>query len=103
MRTVLSLWKGQIKLDEIADRRSMAEICADVAARYGVTAEALRGVSRVRTLAWPRQHAYAEMYATGRFSLPQIGRFFGWRDHTTILHGVRAHKARQAAEMQEAA
>jgi chromosomal replication initiation ATPase DnaA len=27
-------------------------------------------------------------------SWPEMGRLFGGRDHTTVLHGVRAHAAR---------
>lgn len=30
----------------------------------------------------------------GRWSLPQIGRLLGNRDHTTIIHGVRQHEKR---------
>lgn len=31
-------------------------------------------------------------------SLPEIGRRFGGRDHTTVLHGVRAVETRLAAD-----
>ena len=44
---------------------------------------------RVRTIARPRQIAmYLAKQLTPR-SLPEIGRRFGGRDHTTIMHGVR--------------
>lgn len=40
-----------------------------------------------------RQAAMAELYATGRYSLPKLGQLFGV-DHTAILHGIRRHKER---------
>ncbi len=40
-----------------------------------------------------RQHLMAELYATGRWSLPQIGNLFDC-DHTTILFGIRRHVGR---------
>jgi chromosomal replication initiator protein len=47
------------------------------------------GQKRVRTIARPRQVAmYLAKQMTTR-SLPEIGRRFGGRDHTTIMHGVR--------------
>mgnify|MGYP001317678911 FL=1 len=47
------------------------------------------GPKRVRTVARPRQIAmYLAKQMTSR-SLPEIGRRFGGRDHTTIMHGVR--------------
>jgi len=42
-----------------------------------------------RTIARPRQIAmYLSKQLTSR-SLPEIGRRFGGRDHTTVMHGVR--------------
>jgi chromosomal replication initiator protein len=47
------------------------------------------GPKRVRTIARPRQIAmYLSKTMTTR-SLPEIGRRFGGRDHTTIMHGIR--------------
>jgi chromosomal replication initiator protein len=49
----------------------------------------LIGPKRVRTIARPRQIAmFLAKQLTPR-SLPEIGRRFGGRDHTTIMHGVR--------------
>jgi chromosomal replication initiator protein len=49
----------------------------------------LIGPKRLRTIARPRQIAmYLAKQLTPR-SLPEIGRRFGGRDHTTIMHGVR--------------
>lgn len=98
MRTVLSLWKGPLK----ANRRPMAEIVSEVARRYDVSVPDLKGENTKRWISRPRQEAYALMHREG-YSLAQIGRFMGGKDHTTTRHGVRAHWARQAAQMQEAA
>ena len=47
------------------------------------------GPKRVRTYARPRQVAmYLAKQLTSR-SLPEIGRRFGGRDHTTVMHGVK--------------
>ena len=47
------------------------------------------GPKRLRTYARPRQIAmYLAKYLTSR-SLPEIGRRFGGRDHTTVMHGVK--------------
>ena len=44
---------------------------------------------RTRTIVKPRQVAmYLSKVMTPR-SLPEIGRRFGGRDHTTVLHAVR--------------
>ncbi len=49
----------------------------------------MMGPKRARNVARPRQIAmYLSKQLTSR-SLPEIGRRFGGRDHTTIMHGVR--------------
>lgn len=95
---MISLWKGYVP-----PVPTMREILEGVASRTGYTVEQLKGPRRPQGLAHARQLAMAEMYATGRFSLPQIGRFLGNRHHTTILHGVRAHNARESARQEAVA
>jgi len=80
----------------IGCRRTMADIIADVSRRTGVPVIEIRGLSRFKSISHARQIFMAEAYATGRFSLPQIGRFLGGRDHTTILSGIRRHAERTA-------
>lgn len=75
------------------------ELIRKVAESYKVSVEELCGPSAERRLSWPRQELMALLYETGRYSYPAIGRFLGGRDHTTVLHGVRAHRARQAMRM----
>ena len=68
---------------------SLEEIQRRVADHYAIRISDLVGPKRVRTIARPRQVAmYLAKTLTHR-SLPEIGRSFGGRDHTTIMHGVR--------------
>lgn len=76
---------------------TMREIATDVAQRHGVTLAELRGPCRAYRIAHPRQEAFALIKAAGRQSSPQIGRYFGGRDHSTVLHGIKMHKKRSAA------
>jgi hypothetical protein len=42
-----------------------------------------------------RTEAIARLYTATRWSTPKIGRFFGGRDHTTILHALYKSGAKQ--------
>ncbi len=72
------------------DRKvSIEEIQRKVAEHYNIRLADMIGPKRVRTVARPRQIAmYLAKQMTSR-SLPEIGRRFGGRDHTTIMHGVK--------------
>lgn len=60
-----------------------------VASHYNVSKADLLSSRRTRTIVRPRQIAmYLAKVLTPR-SLPEIGRRFGGRDHTTVLHAVR--------------
>jgi chromosomal replication initiator protein len=68
---------------------SIEEIQRKVAEHYNIRLSDMIGPKRVRTFARPRQVAmYLCKQLTSR-SLPEIGRRFGGRDHTTVMHGVR--------------
>jgi chromosomal replication initiator protein len=73
-----------------SDRKiTIEEIQRKVAEHYNIRLSDMIGPKRVRTIARPRQIAmYLAKQLTSR-SLPEIGRRFGGRDHTTIMHGVR--------------
>jgi len=69
---------------------SVSAIKHVVAAHYGLSVRELDGDRRSRHIARPRQVAmYLAVELTG-LSYPRIGSLIGNRDHTTILHGVRA-------------
>ena len=73
-----------------SDRKiTVEEIQRKVSDHYNIRLSDLIGPKRVRTFARPRQVAmYLSKQLTSR-SLPEIGRRFGGRDHTTVMHGVR--------------
>jgi chromosomal replication initiator protein len=79
-------------------RRISPQMILDtVAASYGFSVESIIGPSRTRPLVTARQVA---MYLTREltdYSYPAIGRVFGKRDHTTVIHAVD----KIAGQMQE--
>jgi chromosomal replication initiator protein len=76
--------------------RSIAEIQASACAQFGISSEELLSPARTARIAWPRQVAmYLARELTGE-SLPAIGRYFGGRDHTTVLHACRRASLRIA-------
>lgn len=68
---------------------TIEEIQSAVCAFFRVRMTDLLSGRRDRALARPRQLAMFLCKTLTSHSLPDIGRHFGGRDHTTILHGVR--------------
>lgn len=72
-----------------ARRVTVDEIQRACAAHYKIDAAEMRSKRRARAVARPRQVAmYLAKKMTPR-SLPEIGRIFGGRDHSTVIHAVR--------------
>ncbi len=71
------------------DRRvTIDEIQRKVAEHYNIRLTDMSSARRARAVARPRQVAmYLSKQLTSR-SLPEIGRRFGNRDHTTVMHAV---------------
>jgi len=77
---------------------TIADIQAAACAFFDVSLDELLSAGRTARVAWPRHVA---MYLTRELtseSLPAIGRHFGGRDHTTVLHAWRRTSARLAAD-----
>ncbi|MGD9742029.1 MAG: chromosomal replication initiator protein DnaA [Dongiaceae bacterium] len=72
------------------DRRvTIEEIQRKVAEHFNIKIAEMQSARRARAVARPRQVAmYLAKQLTSR-SLPEIGRKFGGRDHTTVMHAVR--------------
>jgi len=78
--------------------RTIREIQAATCAEFDLSAAELLSATRTARIAWPRQVAmYLARELTGE-SLPAIGRQFGGRDHTTVLHAWRRTAARIASD-----
>src|SRR5205823_701173 len=73
---------------------SLAEIQRATCEYFGLSSEELLSTSRTRRVAWPRQLAMYLAREFTRESLLAIGRQFGGRDHTTVLHAWRRTSAR---------
>ncbi len=70
-------------------RITLEDIQKKVAERYGLKIVDLQSSTRLRSIARPRQVAmYLAKILTTK-SFPEIGRFFGGRDHTTVVHAVQ--------------
>jgi chromosomal replication initiator protein len=84
-----------------SDRKvTVEEIQRKVSEHYAIRLSDMIGPKRVRSIARPRQVAmYLSKQLTSR-SLPEIGRRFGGRDHTTVMHGVRRIEELQTTDSQ---
>lgn len=95
-----SLIGGPVSLDSTQDvlkdllrandrRLSIEDIQKSVAAHFNIKVSDMHSARRSRTVARPRQVA---MFLSKRLtskSLPEIGRRFGGKDHTTVIHAVK--------------
>ena len=85
----------------ISERKvTIDEIIRKVADHYNLRMSDLLSARRARQVARPRQVAmYLAKMLTSR-SLPDIGRRFGGRDHTTVIHAVRRIEELRATDSQ---
>ena len=73
-----------------SDRKiTVEEIQRKVAEHYNIRLSDMIGPKRLRSYARPRQVAMFLAKTLTTRSLPEIGRRFGGRDHTTVMHGVK--------------
>jgi chromosomal replication initiator protein len=80
-------------------RTSMDSIIRAVAERFSLSASQLKMKSNTRQIAYPRQVAMYLCKELTKASLPEIGRFFGGKHHTTVLHSVqKIEELRQSDE-----
>ena len=68
---------------------TIEDIQKTVAEYFNIKLADMSSPRRARAVARPRQVAmYLSKHLTSR-SLPEIGRKFGGRDHTTVMHAIR--------------
>jgi chromosomal replication initiator protein len=73
---------------EAAPEVTITRIQETVSDRFGVTVEELVSPRRSQQVAYPRQVAMYLSRELTDSSLPKIGREFGGRDHTTVIHAT---------------
>ena len=95
VRLVVADWR----LDQ-PPRPSIADIKRAVCAVFGVTRGDLELAQRHHPLVAVRQLAMAMAKRLAARSFPEIGRHFGGRDHTTVIHAVRKMEPLIAAAAQ---
>lgn len=76
-----------------AEPTTVEEIQQEVAAAFGISRAELVGGSRAATPLRARQIAILLTREATDFSLPQIGRLYGGRDHSTVLNSLRRAEA----------
>jgi chromosomal replication initiator protein len=77
-------------LNASGERRiSVESILRAVAERFSLTPAQLKMKSNTRQIAYPRQIAMHLVKELTHASLPEIGRYFGGKHHTTVLHSVQ--------------
>jgi chromosomal replication initiator protein len=89
LRDVLGAKERRITIEDIQRR---------VAAHYNIKTAEMVSSRRARAVVGPRHVAmYLAKQLTTR-SLPEIGRKFGGRDHTTVMYGIRRIEERRPKE-----
>lgn len=91
---------GLVGADEMPTARPprITMIIGAVAGYYRISRTELLSARRARAVVRPRQLAMWLAVRLTRASLPEIGRRFGNRDHTTVIHARQATDARLATD-----
>lgn len=89
----ISLAMAQQTLKHLAagpeKRISVESIVKAVAEKFSMQPSQLKMKSNTRQIAYPRQIAMYLVKELTQASLPEIGRYFGGKHHTTVLHSVQ--------------
>lgn len=72
-------------------------IALEVCAKHEIELNELLSPRRSREVVKARHECFWRCKKETSLSFPQIGRYFGSRDHTTVLHGIRQHEKRMRA------
>jgi chromosomal replication initiator protein len=88
----ISLELAQRVMEDIAPRTkhelTPEAVLKLVALHFNVRTTDIKSPKRVRTLSLPRQICMYLLRKHLLMSFPEIGKFMGGKDHTTVLHGV---------------
>jgi chromosomal replication initiator protein len=97
---VLSLNLAQEALHDVQPSKSyhvaLTEIMSLVTSEFAISARDITGKNRTQAISFPRQVGMYLSRMHTEHSLEEIGKFFGNRDHTTVLYAVT--KIRERAQ-----
>lgn len=79
-------------------RRLMADILKEGAEDWDVKVSDIVGPRRDRYVTWARHEVMALTAKQTPLSHSEIGRRLGGRDHSTVAHGIRRHREREAVK-----
>lgn len=82
----------------LPDAERWKAIISEVCEKYGIDWIELASHRRSVPAVIARHEAMYRMRHETVMSLPAIGRRLGGRDHTSVIHGIRRHEERMAAE-----
>lgn len=96
MNALLNERKRRIELSKMLNsiHPDRDAVVFKVGAAFEISHEEFIGKSRRERLVIPRQLAMTLMYELCDVSLAEVGKYFGGRDHGTVLHATRATKNR---------
>lgn len=86
------------ELSKIEARLIFPKVLALAAEIFDVPVIQFAGDRRSRFIAWPRQAVMVFLVNHTAWSLPMIGRAFGGRDHTTIIHATKVIQKHMTAD-----
>ena len=72
--------------------KTVRQIIEEVAAKHGVTVLELLSIRRKPKICTARREAYYRCSTETTLSFPTIGKHFGGRDHSTIIHGAAQYR-----------
>jgi chromosomal replication initiator protein len=84
--------------DRVEPKIQIQTIIDSVTEFYGVKVTDLQSKRRQRSIALPRQVCMYLARRNTRYSLEEIGGYFGGRDHTTVMHAVRTIESRRESD-----
>jgi hypothetical protein len=86
-------WFSIEDAEPVVFKPTVREVQVVVGAYYRISTMDIRSARRTQNIVRPRQIAmYLARKLTSK-TMPEIGRYFGGRDHTTVLHAVRKMEA----------
>ena len=93
-----SMWFWDLVSSDGKMQPTIKNIQMLVSAKYGVAISEIVSARRDKSVILPRHVAFYLVKQLTTYSYPVIGRYFGGRDHSTIIHAVQKVEARMQSE-----